>query len=346
MSAATAHKKASTSHHGDGSKGVVKIREERMVFAVRRINRHKTMEPLFVVATLEIFLGYRLWVQNNEIVAVLIWFHTLVLVYVVHCSTLEPDNSVYNFMNATRDKGIPTLVCLGDSITHGRASSDWVSTIKTKFSHPIQVVNNGQNSITTYTTLQERIDWTLACEPNYVVVLIGTNDARAIVDPIWHWQTRAVWGLPGPITLTTIEANLRGILDRLLKSPNVQVAICTLPQLGEDLTSEWNQHAVKNVNDIIRNLAAAFGSRVTLLDLYAAIEAQINQSRTKGSSISLFLPHALWQSHAKYLFHISWNDMSRWIGNVILTDGIHLNDDGGAILTTMVVNWLSQQKHF
>jgi lysophospholipase L1-like esterase len=326
--------------------GVDKIREERMAFIVRRINRYKTMEPVFLLTALEIFLGYRQWVQKNEIVAIFIWFQTLVLVYAVNCSTLEPDNSVYNFVHATRDIRIPTLVCLGDSITHGRTSSDWVSTIQTKLSRPIQVVNNGQNSITTYTTLQERVNWTLACNPNYVVVLIGTNDTRALMDPAWHWLARAIWGLPGPITLTTIEANLRGILDKLLKSPNVQIAICTLPQLGEDLTSEWNQRAVKSVNDIIRNLAVASGSRVTLLDLYAALEAQINQSPTKGSSISFFLPHALWQCHAKYLFGVCWNDMSRWIGNVMLTDGIHLNDDGGAILTDMVVNWLRQQKHF
>ena len=316
-----------------------------MAVVVRRINRFKTMEPPFILATIEIYLGYRQWVQNNELVATMIWFLCLILVYAVHCSTLEPDNSVYNFMNSTRDKRIPTLVCLGDSITHGRASSNWVSTIPTKLSRPLQVVNNGQNSITTYTTLQERVDWTLACEPNYVVVLIGTNDARALMDPTWHWQARAVWGLPGPITVTTIEANLRGILDKLLRSPNVQIAICTLPQLGEDLKSEWNQHAVTSVNDIIRNLAAASGRRVTLLDLYAAIEAKINQSPTEGSSIYLFWAHALWQCHTRHLFHVGWNDMSRWIGNVILTDGIHLNDDGGAILTAMIVNWLNQQKH-
>ena len=318
-----------------------------MATVVRRINRHKTFEVFYIIVAIGIYLGYRQWQQNNLLIAILLWVQTLLTVYVVDQTSKEPEKSAYDFVHSKKDRRGPTLVCLGDSITHARCSSDWVSTIQPTLSRPLNVVNNGQNSITTYTTLQERVDWTLACEPDYVVILIGTNDARALVDWPWHWLERACWGLPGPITETSIEANLKGIVEKLLKKHNLQVAICTIPPLGEDLTTVWNQRAVKNVNACIRKVASSAGSRVTLLDLYGALESKIRQSaKTNSSAPSFFWGHVAWQTHGKQLFQLDWNDMSRWIGNVVLTDAIHLNDTGGVIMNQLVVHWLLQQEHF
>lgn len=311
-----------------------------MAAVVRRINRFKAMEPIIIIAALEIFLGCQQWSQNRLLLAILFWIKGLVDLFIVDRATREPDSCAFNFVNSKRETRSPILVCIGDSITHGRISSDWVSAIQPVLCRPLHVVNNGQNSITTFTTLQERVQWALACKPDYVVVVIGTNDAHALGNPIVGQFFRVAWGLTDPITPTTIEANLFGVVEKLLKDPKLQVAVCTIPPLGEDLASKWNQNAVTTVNHIIRKVQAASGSRVTLLDVNGALQSRIRRSNTLGSSMAFMVGHVVWQSFARFVLQVSWNDMSRWIGNLVLTDGIHLNDEGGAIVTTLVVDWL------
>jgi lysophospholipase L1-like esterase len=316
-----------------------------MVAVVGRINRFKAMEPMIIIAALEMCLGCQQWSKNRVLIAIFIWIKGLLELFIIHRATKEPDSCAFNFVNSKPETRSTVLVCIGDSITHGRLSSDWVSAIQPALCRPLHVVNNGQNSITTYTTLQERVQWALACKPDYVVVMIGTNDAHVLENPILGQFLRLVWGLPDPITPTTIEANLQGILEKLLKDPKLQVAVCTIPPLGEDLASEWNQNAVATVNHIIRKVQAVSGSRVTLLDVNGALQSRIRQSNTSGSNIALMVVHVVWQCFARFVLQVSWNDMSRWIGNTILTDGIHLNDEGGAIVTNFVIDWLRQHEH-
>lgn len=314
-----------------------------MASVVGRINRFKSMEPLIVIAVFEICLGYQQWLQNHTLIAISIWTKALVDLYVIDRATREPDSCAFNFVNSQGKEQSPVLVCMGDSITHGRISSDWVSALQPAYSRPLHVVNNGQNAITTYTTLQERVQWTMACEPDYVVVMIGTNDAHALLNPSFNQFCRAIWALPDLITSTTIEANLQGILEKLLKAPKLQVAVCTIPPLGEDLNSPWNQDAVAIVNQSIRKVQAMFASRVTLLDVYGALQLKIRESTTAGSDVANLAGYFAWQSVARFVLQMNWNDMSRWVGNTVLTDGIHLNDKGGALLTNLIVNWLREQ---
>lgn len=49
----------------------------------------------------------------------------------------------------------PRFVCLGDSLTHGHCSSSWVDSIESQLSSTFDVVNAGQNSITSWTIANE-----------------------------------------------------------------------------------------------------------------------------------------------------------------------------------------------
>src|SRR6218665_1058966 len=70
-----------------------------------------------------------------------------------------------------------TLVCFGDSNTHGNVSYNWVSDLGRIF-HDLQVLNAGVNSDLTYSLLQ-RIDDVIACQPDFITVLAGTNDVSS-----------------------------------------------------------------------------------------------------------------------------------------------------------------------
>lgn len=99
-----------------------------------------------------------------------------------------------------RNKRPTTLFCLDDSLTQGSMSANFVDEIVPRLceesttpftdSCPLRVTNGGQNSIATWTTCQERIDWVRACRPDYVLIMIGSNDVRCLYKKLWahHMQ--------------------------------------------------------------------------------------------------------------------------------------------------------------
>ena len=64
------------------------------------------------------------------------------------------------------------LVCLGDSLTHGACSANWVDALTERLrgspSAPLAVVNAGQNGICTETVLQRKVGHVIACRPKYI----------------------------------------------------------------------------------------------------------------------------------------------------------------------------------
>ncbi len=69
----------------------------------------------------------------------------------------------------------PVVVCCGDSITHGHIGYDWVSALRKKDDSKIYI-NAGINADLTW-NLNERIDNIIKHNPDYITILIGTNDA-------------------------------------------------------------------------------------------------------------------------------------------------------------------------
>ena len=72
------------------------------------------------------------------------------------------------------------VVCIGDSITHGRVSHNYVDLLAGRFRDGnVVFVNAGINSELAWNVVQ-RLDAVIACKPDVVTVLsYGTNDANA-----------------------------------------------------------------------------------------------------------------------------------------------------------------------
>jgi len=255
----------------------------------------------------------------------------------------------------------PVLLCLGDSLTHGNCSSSFTPEIPTKlcqqlgmeipksyptFADPLWVVNAGQNSITSYTILHERLHKALECFPDYVFILIGTNDMRAVYKPSWSKSVVTINGLPEAPTIQNYERNLTQILNYIRRSsPMTKIGLCQLPPMGEDLTSEANV-LIRQANEVIDRVARADGEHLTtVIPLYSRLEALLDKKRGKRSLPidSCFFLAALMNP----LFHLlgvvfSWNLMSYMVGNVVMLDGLHLNDRGRDELVDAIVEWLVQ----
>ena len=252
----------------------------------------------------------------------------------------------------------PVLLCLGDSLTHGVCSADFTPEIPFKlsetlglplpkggkeFTDPVWVINAGQNGITTYTVLYERLNKALSCHPDYVLVMIGTNDMRGVYSSTWGRRTKALNDLPAVPTMESFERNLKGILDFLHKaSPLVQIGVCTLPPMGENLKHKANQ-VIRNANEIIERVVSQAQGKVTLVPIYANMEAVLEKKGKRSMSLPVdyFFPVSAFLFPIYHFLPIfSWNTLSSWVGNIILLDGLHLNERGRDIVVDAVVEWL------
>ena len=124
------------------------------------------------------------------------------------------------------------------------------------------------------------------------------------------------------------------------------------------LLTEEQQWGVNQVNSAIKRVAAAAAGAnnkshgdVTLLDLNAALKSRIIALKNNAQSSSSIItnntwtaPHMVWQGFCQHVLGCGADQMSHWIGNVVLTDNIHLNETGGTILSNLVVDWLMQHK--
>lgn len=252
----------------------------------------------------------------------------------------------------------PILVCLGDSLTHGACSANWVDTLKTEpRAATLEVVNAGQNSICTHTVLQEKVNHVVSCQPDYIFIMIGSNDAMAIYRDDWARQKVSDWNLPERPTEDILIRNLTGILKALLEQTTAVIAISTLPPFGEDIDSSSNK-VIQSINSRIKTLEYLFlgeikndtreTERVSVIDVNSALWTEINKSRKSTTrvthSIDVFLPYAMVMGIMHCVLGMSWNTLTRLLtGNVVLSESLHLNEVGGDIVKNEVLTWLIEK---
>lgn len=277
--------------------------------------------------------------------------------------TARPDNnpSAFSSWARTRDHRRPVLLCLGDSLMHGNCSASITPEIPVKlcaalglptpdygvtFSDPVWIVNAGQNSITSHTILHERLNTALNVYPDYILIMIGTNDLRAMYSPRECKVVMRHNELPEAPSMHVLERNITGIIHFIREaSPKVEIGLCTLPPMGEDLQSASNK-LVREANALIERVAVAAGEKVTLIPVFAELESVLEKQRKRWS-----MPFDYWLIAAALLnpmFHLmtmvaTWNLLSKPLGFVVLADGLHLNERGRDVVVDLVVDWLTRR---
>lgn len=214
----------------------------------------------------------------------------------------------------------PVVVAAGASMTQATLGADWVGSLRDRPEFgAYEFVNAGSNGNTT-ADLLERVDSDIvACAPDRVLLLIGTNDVR------------------NEIPLHEFRDNLRGVLDRIHATTTARIAVMSLPPLGEDLATGIN-HRLEEYNDTLETVATDSGAD------YLALHERFAEhlSRAGGDRAAYDFSFALaYRSAAQhYLFGRSWDQVARSHGLELLVDHIHLGDRGGAIVTDMAARWL------
>ncbi len=225
----------------------------------------------------------------------------------------------------------PVLVCVGDSITHGQCSANYVDLIGNILKDSkknLQIVNAGQNSICTWPVLHGRLKQIIRCEPEYISILIGSNDIKGVYRERWATQSQLRWNIPENLSFQNYQNNLRNIVEQLLIKTNAKICICTLPPMGEDLNCKAND-LVRKANEIIRNEIARIrltNKRVEIIPLFEEFEKILKKSsedRKIFHRVEAFLHTNYWMSFCHVIFGIPLISLSKLIKNEVSKDQVH-----------------------
>lgn len=203
---------------------------------------------------------------SDPLVSCIGWAAFLSGMTILRVATVDDDQHTPRAFLKKRNqlkKAGPPIVCLGDSITRGNLSADWVSSLRREWQEGL-VLNAGVNMQCSQ-NIQMRVDEVIACKPSHVTVLVGTNDLKAALSPVEGFMYQVFGDLPEVPSLETYEKTLVDIKQRLL-SAGARVALVSPPVLGEDIQSEVNKRAAEFAA-VVRKVAESEGN-CTYLPLF------------------------------------------------------------------------------
>ncbi|MDA8438777.1 MAG: GDSL-type esterase/lipase family protein [Propionibacterium sp.] len=246
------------------------------------------------------------------------------------------------FLKRGRRPGTRSLVvCAGDSITHGLMSADYVRMLQQGLGdRGYEFVNAGWSGDLAY-NLWARLDEIIACQPDVVTILIGTNDAAAQISDEWMRGYQRDQKPLEPLTLDYYRRMLTGIVDRLLTQTEADIALLELPLLSEDPTNQVNQ-LVDDYNDVIHEVADEADVPVLLLR-----EAMV-KALPPGHPAPWFdgSKKLMGSAFARHLvLRQAWNTISDRYGLFLLTDQIHLNDRAARLIADEISRHLAGIDH-
>lgn len=256
----------------------------------------------------------------------------LVMGYVVWRVQQPPANAPDRI---ARDPRRRLVACAGASVTLGRMSESYVALLEARLGQRFQFANAGRNGDLAYNLLQ-RIDPVVALRPDVVILQIGTNDVNASLSPELAERYRSLKKLPRTPDREFYRESLVALVRRLRQGTPARVAMLSLPLIGEDLASAENER-VRSYNEVLRELAAAEGA--TYLPLH---EAMADRVRAAGPYVSApFANRQIVEAMAqRYLLGRSYDQVGARYGYRLLSDGLHLNGAGAAIVADLIAQFL------
>ena len=230
----------------------------------------------------------------------------------------------------------PVVAVLGASIVRGRASVDFVRMLRRQHLD-LAFVNGGVNGRVAWEMLHD-LPRVLECDPAYAVILVGTNDVQATLSEQAREMTRRGKGLPQDPSPAWFGECLAAAVEAL-RDAGTQVAVCSLPPLGQDLDSPAND-AVREFNAVIRDVADEAG--VTYLPVHERMaEVIVATGRERGPAYTGSWRPGLESLVEHFTLGRSYDDIARRAGYLLSPDGVHLDTAGARIVANLASRFLA-----
>lgn len=262
--------------------------------------------------------------------------------YVYYKATKVPGNNAEAMLKLTLPENKKIVVCFGDSITHATVSFDYVRYLAADPDlQNFVFVNEGINSRLVYNLLQV-VDKVVALKPQYVFVLIGTNDLKGSLNDSEYQRYNDLWKLPQKPTKEWFTENYKKLVSILKTQTNAKIVLISLPPLGENIDSLPFKLTIEYSN-IIRDIA-----KKEKLDYIGLNEILTRDLIREGKRNIAPYETGLWFMYSAimqhYLLGRDWDDISDARGLTYMTDNIHLNGRGGKILAAAIKEILTKEK--
>lgn len=275
------------------------------------------------------------------LLVVLIAAITCLYGYAYYHGNKKPDNCPSHFLRngGSRGGNRKVVVCIGDSITHGNSSCNYVDMLAERLGEKgFDFVNAGINSELSYNILQ-RLDEIIECAPDFITVMIGTNDSNKSRTEKEAKKAIRQMRLPQKPAAEWYRSNLFEICSSLKKQTNARIAILSIPIITEDLDHPAFRHSLPFV-DIIREVAREEG--IEYLPLRENMEAYVSEHPSSPRHSFDRRQSLVKKSFARHFFlKQSWNDIGESNGFNLLTDFVHLNCRGAAMAADLIGAFLT-----
>ena len=231
------------------------------------------------------------------------------------------------------------VTCIGDSLTHGNIGDCWVENLRREYPKDT-FLNEGINGDVVW-QVQQRMKPILDCKPDIVLLMIGTNDAMASFDNDSGKRYKRNNKLPEVPTFKSYQKLLPELIDSLSDISNI--ALCTIPPIGENKDSAVNNH-VKKYNEFIE--LTAKNKNTTLLPvsrlLWDDLSIRTYPSKSDYDPSSLPIIRRIYGGIVHhYIFKRSWDDVAKSKGQWLLFDQIHLGERGAKIVFNIAKKYIS-----
>lgn len=232
------------------------------------------------------------------------------------------------------DSSKKVMICFGDSNTHGNVSYNWVNDLSSQLTD-YQIFNAGINSDLTYTLLR-RIDDIIASKPDFVTILIGTNDVNSTMGKIMEKRYQNIGRISKDVSpnFEDFKKNYIEIIRQLKAKTQAKIAIMSLPVMGEDLAHEANQKADK-YSEFVKQLATDEQL------IYLPVREKQKEFLQKNPQP---LKHTFEETYkllnfsviSYYLLGKNWDEISTKHGFQLTPDNIHQNSIAGGMIRDLV----------
>lgn len=240
-----------------------------------------------------------------------------------------------------KEIGQKRVVFVGDSITMGTVSVNYIDLLAQQLDNEaFELINAGVNSQLAYNVLQ-RLDEVIACDPDFVFVLIGTNDLNAVALAENAEAYARGQNLPQSPSPKWYRENLTAIATRLKEQTFAEVALLSLPPLGEQIDSEAYQLSTE-YSEIVKEVAA--DTAVSYLPLHESMTDYLTQqSGTKQGYSENWNELVVNSMYSHFLYKQSLDKVSEQNGYLLLTDSIHLNTTGAQMIVDLTLPILEEE---
>jgi lysophospholipase L1-like esterase len=261
---------------------------------------------------------------------------------VYYQATKIPASNAIDFTASKNDSSKKIVVVMGDSITHGAVSYDYVSELsRDKELNNYIFINEGINSQLAYQLLG-KVDNVVKTKPDEIFVLIGSNDCIASLNNLEYERYNRTWNLPVRPTKEWFTANLENLIEQLTSRTSARITLISIPPIGEKTDSIPFQKSIEYSHHI---KDMALKKKVGYIGFNEALTDEIIKHGKKNIEGFNSDRKAMFSAIAlHYLLMQSWDEISERRGLQFFTDNIHLNSRGGHILKTKIKNTILSNK--